>query len=67
MKHKTELRKGLVTVMVEGEAPVGAEILAGGKPAGQIFTQAGGKAIAHLRFDRAGGEMRAEGARVTLP
>lgn len=66
MKHKTELRKGLVTVAVEGEAPVGTEILAAGKPAGQIFTQAGGKGIAHLRFDRAGGEMRAEGARIVL-
>ncbi len=67
MKHKTELRKGLVTVTVEGMAPVGAEILAGGKPAGRLFTQADGKGIAYLRFDRAGGEMRAEGARVTLP
>lgn len=67
MKHKTELRKGLVTVAVEGAAPVGTEILAGGKPAGRLFTQAGGKGIAHLRFDRAAGEMRAEDARITLP
>lgn len=67
MKHKTELRKGLVTVTVEGTAPVGAEILSGSKPVGRLHTQSGGKAIAYLRFDRAEGEMRAEGARVTLP
>ena len=67
MKHRTDLRKGLVTVAVEGSAPVGAEIVADGKLAGRLFTQAGGKGIAHLRFDRAEGEMRADGARVTLP
>ncbi|WP_096786160.1 folate-binding protein YgfZ [Rhodobacter sp. CZR27] len=59
MKHKTELRKGLVKVRIEGEAPVGAEITADGKPAGTLFTRSGGLALAHLRFDRAEGEMRA--------
>jgi len=67
MKHKTELRKGLVTVLVEGAAPVGTEILADGKPAGRLFTQWGGKGIAHLRLDRAAGGMRAGAARVSLP
>lgn len=66
MKHKTELRKGLVTVAVEGAAPPGTEILADGKPAGTLFTQSGGKGIAHLRFDRAAGEMRAGEARVRM-
>lgn len=66
MKHRTELRKGLVTVAVEGAAPVGTEILADGRPAGRLFTQSHGRGIAHLRLDRAGGEMRAEGARITL-
>ncbi|MBA4325737.1 MAG: folate-binding protein YgfZ [Rhodobacter sp.] len=66
MKHKTELRKGLVRVAVEGTAPVGTEILADGKPAGTLFTQSGGKAIAHLRFDRAGQAMQAASARVQL-
>ncbi len=65
MKHKTELRKGLVTVEVDGTAPVGEEITADGKPAGTLFSQAGGKAIAYLRFNRAEGEMRAGEARVT--
>jgi folate-binding protein YgfZ len=59
MKHKTTLRKGLVTVDIEGTAPVGTEIMAGDKPAGTLFTQSGGQAIAYLRFDRATGEMTA--------
>lgn len=66
MKHKTELRKGLVRVAVEGTAPVGTEILADGKPAGTLFTQSGGKAIAYLRFDRAGQVLQAGSARVQL-
>ena len=65
MKHKTELNKGLVPVMVEGEAPVGAEITADGKPAGTLYTQAGGRGIAYLRFNRAKGAMQAGEATVT--
>ena len=65
MRHKTELRKGLVTVEITGQAPIGTEILADGKPAGTLFTQAGGRAIAHLRFDRATVPMRAGDATVT--
>lgn len=65
MKHKTELNKGLVPVTVEGSAPVGAEITADGKPAGTLFTQAEGRGIAYLRFNRAKGEMRAGDATVT--
>lgn len=65
MKHKTELRKGLVAVRVEGAAPPpGTEILAGGKPAGTLFSVADGHGLAHLRFDRAIGEMTAGGATV---
>lgn len=52
MKHKTELKKGLITVTIEGEAPLGTAILQGDKPAGTLFTQSGGRAIAYLRFDR---------------
>jgi folate-binding protein YgfZ len=62
MKHKTELRKGLATVAIQGAAPVGAEITADGKPAGTLFTQSGGRAIAYLRFDRASGAMVAGSA-----
>lgn len=52
MKHKTELRKGLVRLRIEGSAAVGTEIEADGKSAGVLFTQAGGRALAYLRFDR---------------
>ena len=52
MKHKTELKKGLVTVSIQGSAPVGTPILQSDKPAGTLFTQSGGRAIAYLRFDR---------------
>ena len=64
MKHKTELRKGLVRVNVEGTAPVGTPILSNDKPVGTLFTQVGGEAIAYLRFDRAGPDMRADEATV---
>lgn len=67
MKHKTELRKGLRRVSVEGTAPPpGTEITADGKPAGTLYTCAGGEGIAHLRFDRAQGEMRADDAVIRL-
>ncbi|WP_050528689.1 CAF17-like 4Fe-4S cluster assembly/insertion protein YgfZ [Pseudorhodobacter aquimaris] len=60
MKHKTELRKGLRRVRIEGTAPIGTEITTqGGKPAGTLFTQSGGYALAYLRFDRATGPLQA--------
>jgi folate-binding protein YgfZ len=52
MKHKTELKKGLISVSIEGEAAIGTPILQGDKPAGTLFTQSHGRAIAYLRFDR---------------
>ncbi len=64
MKHKTELRKGLVQVTVEGAAEPGAEITAEGKPVGTLFTRSGDRALAYLRFDRAGNDMEANGIRV---
>ncbi|WP_170770264.1 YgfZ/GcvT domain-containing protein [Ruegeria lacuscaerulensis] len=66
MKHKTELRKGLRRVLIDGSAPVGTEINAGGKPVGTLFTQSGGAAIAYLRLDRATGDMQADAATVRL-
>ena len=59
MKHKTELRKGLVTVHVEGPAQPGDAITAEGRPAGTLHTRSGDRAIAYLRFDRATGPMQA--------
>lgn len=65
MKHKTELRKGLTRVAIEGAAPVGTPVLtADGKPAGTLFSQSGGRALAHMRFDRMQGPMTAGDARV---
>ncbi|MDD8021664.1 MAG: folate-binding protein [Paracoccaceae bacterium] len=66
MKHKTELRKGLTTVAITGAAPVGTEITAEGRVVGTLFTQSGGRAIAHLRLDRATGPMQAGSAQMTL-
>ncbi len=66
MKLKTELRKGLRRVAIEGHAPVGSAILSDGKPAGTLFTQSSGQAIAYLRFDRTGGEMTADDATIRL-
>jgi folate-binding protein YgfZ len=66
MKHKTELKKGLRRVAVKGEAAFGAAITADGKPAGTLYTVVGGFGLAHLRFDRAQGEMQAGSATLTL-
>lgn len=59
MRHKTALRKGLRGVGVEGAAPRGTEITSGGKPAGTLYTQANGRGIAYLRFDRIADDMQA--------
>jgi folate-binding protein YgfZ len=66
MKHKTELRKGLVQVAVSGDAPVGTEITAGGKPAGTLLTRSGGLALAYLRLDRAAPPLLAGSATLSL-
>ncbi len=62
MKHKTELKKGLTLLGIDGAAPVGGDITRDGKPVGQVFTQSNGRAIAHARFDRLGDGMQADGA-----
>lgn len=64
MKHKTELKKGFVTVDVIGATPVGTAVMAGEKQVGTLYTQAGGQGIAYLRFDRATGSMTAGDAQV---
>ncbi len=66
MKHKTDLRKGLVRVTVDGPAPEGSEITAGNRAAGTLCTRSGGRAIAYLRFDRAHGQMQAGDASLRL-
>lgn len=66
MKHKTELKKGLRRVAVQGGAPFGTAITADAKPAGTLFTVVNGFGLAYLRFDRAKGEMQAGDAVLTL-
>ena len=63
MKHKTELKKGLKQVEITGSAPdFGTAITVSGKPAGTLYTVIGNQGLAHLRFDRAGGDMQAGAA-----
>jgi tRNA-modifying protein YgfZ len=67
MKHKTELRKGLVRVRLQGSAAAGAEITTeDGKAVGVLFTQRGDQAIAHLRLERAQGQLSAGQARLWI-
>lgn len=65
MKHKTELRKGLVLLSIDGFAPPGTPLtLPDGREAGRLGTVAGGSALGHMRFDRMEGELRAGEARL---
>ena len=64
MKHKTELRKGLARVRVEGPAEPGTPILRDGREVGTLHSRAGDQALAYLRFDRAGEGMTAGDARI---
>jgi len=66
MKHKTELKKGLRRVAVQGNAAFGDAITANGKPAGTLFTVVNGYGLAHVRFDRAKADMQAGSATLTL-
>jgi hypothetical protein len=66
MKHKTELRKGLATVTVAGDAAPGTPIEDDrGRAVGTLHTRSGGAALAYLRFDRATGPLKAGDAAVT--
>ncbi len=66
MKHKTELRKGLTQVVLDGSAPAGAAIMCDGKAIGQLHSVAGNHAIAYVRFDRTGADMTADGIKLRL-
>lgn len=59
MHHKTELRKGLYQVKIDGHAPIGTEVLVDGKTVGYLGTQSDGLALAYLRFDRIAPDMQA--------
>ena len=66
MKHKATLKKGLVQVKIFGSVDPGTPIIANGRPAGIIYTQSGGRALAYLRFDRIVEPMTAKDAKITL-
>ncbi|MEM7439696.1 MAG: folate-binding protein [Pseudomonadota bacterium] len=64
MHHKTTLNKGLVTVKIDKQVPVGTPITSDGKEAGVIYTQFEDAGIAYLRFGRAKGTLMAGDAKV---
>ena len=66
MKHKTELRKGLARVTLDGAATPGTPLMAGERAAGTLGTVSGTHALATLRFDRATETMTAGEAAARL-
>ena len=67
MKHKTTLRKGLAQVSIQGAAAPGTPILRNDREVGTLHSRSGDKALAYLRFDRAGDDMSAGDATVCFP
>jgi folate-binding protein YgfZ len=73
MHHRGTARRRVVTVAGEASLPAsGTGILAGTKPAGELGTVTGGRALAIVRIDRvadalaAGDPLTADGVAVTL-
>lgn len=67
MRHKTELRKGMRRLALDGPAPAaGTVIERDGKPVGTLTSSADGMALGHLRFDRIGPGMTAGNAAVAI-
>ncbi|MDQ2067012.1 folate-binding protein [Xinfangfangia sp. CPCC 101601] len=65
MKHKTELKKGLVRLSITGTAAAGTPItIADGREAGRLGTVSGGQALAHARFDRLSDTLLADMAKL---
>ena len=65
MKHKTELRKGLVRLVSEADIPENADVVSNGKVIGRTHTSAGKRALAYLRYDRVDGDMSVNDIPVT--
>lgn len=66
MKHKTELKKKLLTVAIKGHAAIGTDIRSEDRTVGTVFTQADGIAIAYLRMNRTFTRLHAGEAEITL-
>ena len=66
MKHKMALKKGIIQVKIVGSVDPGTPIIANGKPAGIIYTQSQGRALAYLRFDRIVEQMTSNDAKITI-
>lgn len=67
MHHKTELRRGFVVLSVPVPVPAGTPVLmADGREAGVLGTQAGGRGLALMRLDRIEGPLTAGGAAVSV-
>ena len=65
MKHKTELRKGLVRLIADADIPENADVMSNGKVIGRTHTSAGKRALAYLRYDRADGDISVNDIPVT--
>jgi len=65
MKHKTELRKGLVRLVADAEIPENADVVSNGKVIGRTHTSAGKRALAYLRYDRVDGDISVNDIPVT--
>ena len=66
MKHKTELKKGLARLRLAGPVPEGSPVMRAGREIGRVHTVAGDRALAWLRFDRAGPGMESAGQAVEV-
>ena len=65
MKHKTELRKGLVRLVADADIPENADVMSNGKVIGRTHTSSGKRALAYLRYDRADGDISVNDIPVT--
>jgi folate-binding protein YgfZ len=65
MKHKTELRKGLVSLVSDADIPENADVVSNGKVIGRTHTSAGKRALAYLRYDRVDGDISVNDIPVT--
>ena len=65
MKHKTELRKGLVRLVADSDIPENADVMSNGKVIGRTHTSVGKRALAYLRYDRADGDVSVNDIPVT--